>query len=77
MIERDSTSTAGNNTPIIIAVIVIAVVVIGLFVWQPWNNRSATGTTGTQSTTNGQTTTTTTGGGTSGGTSGGTTPTKP
>ncbi len=77
MIERDSTSTAGNNTPIIIAVIVIAVVVIGLFVWQPWNQRS--GTTGTQSTTNGQTTTTTNGttGGTSGGTSGGTTPTKP
>ena len=42
MIERDSTATAGNNTPIIIAVIVIAVVVIGLFVWQPWNQRSAT-----------------------------------
>ncbi|HEV2741041.1 MAG TPA: hypothetical protein VGU66_20955 [Candidatus Elarobacter sp.] len=77
MIERDSTATAGNNTPIIIAVIVIAVVVIGLFLWQPWNQRSTTGATGTQSTTNGQTTTTTTGGGTSGGTSGGTTPTKP
>jgi heme/copper-type cytochrome/quinol oxidase subunit 2 len=76
MIERDSTATAGNNTPIIIAVIVIAVVVIGLFVWQPWNQRSTTGATGAQTTTNGQTTTntTTTGSGTSGG---GTAPTKP
>ena len=75
MIERDSTATAGNNTPIIIAVIVIAVVVIGLFVWQPWNQRSATGPAGTQTTTSGQTTTnTTTTGGTTGG---GTAPTKP
>ena len=71
MIERDSTATASNNTPMIIAVIVIAVVVIGLFVWQPWNNKSATGATGTQSTTSGQTTTNTTT------TGGGTAPTKP
>jgi Flp pilus assembly protein CpaB len=75
MIERDSTATAGNNTPIIIAVIVIAVVVIGLFVWQPWNQRSTTGTTGAQTTTNGQTTTNTTT--TGSGTTGGTAPTKP